>query len=145
MESTPSNGMMSYSNSNSKKWLLKRNSDFKGVQLSAILQKADTHAHSYGGKCMSNNGLSNCKGKNSIRFNCQNGHNFYLSEEKIRQADISRLNKNWKRARRDLKSYMLSKQRDEPCLVPVNSINYCDDSWCNKCYEYFNQASKIAF
>jgi hypothetical protein len=50
--------------------------DFKKV-----LQKSEALAKIFGGQCISQNSFSNCKGMNSIRFNCQNGHNFYLTED----------------------------------------------------------------
>lgn len=121
----------------------KRHADFNSPGLSAVLEKADSLAQIFGGKCLSTNSLSNCKGKNSIRFNCINGHNFYLTEDKIKGADLAALSTNWKRARRDLKAYQLAKLRNENVELPINSLNYCDDSWCTKCLEYFNQTMKI--
>ena len=121
----------------------KKQTEFNSPGLSAILEKADLLAQVFGGKCLSTNSLSNCKGKNSIRFNCINGHNFYLTEDKIRGADIQELSSNWKRARRDLKAYQLAKLRNEQVELPMNSINYCDDAWCTKCLDYFSQTVKI--
>lgn len=45
-----------------------------------LLEKSESLAKIFGGQCISHNSFSNCKGRNSIRFNCQNGHNFYLTE-----------------------------------------------------------------
>jgi hypothetical protein len=73
--------------------------------IASILEKAEALAKIYGGKCLSQTSLSNCKGRNSIRFNCINAHNFYLSEDKIQSCDIPKLTASWKNARKDLKSY----------------------------------------
>lgn len=93
---------------------------------------------------MSTNSLSNCKGKNSIRFNCANGHNFYLSEDKIKRADVQAISNSWKKARKDLKNYQIGKLREQPCDLPMSSINFQDETWCSKCFDYFSQTSRIA-
>lgn len=67
------------------------NFDYKMPDFNRIFSKAQALAKIYNGHCMSQSSFSNCKGHNSIRFNCQNGHNFYLTEEMLRQANISDL------------------------------------------------------
>jgi hypothetical protein len=79
--------------------------DFKKPEFSRIFQKAQALAKIYNGHCMSQSSFSNCKGHNSIRFNCQNGHNFYLTEEMLRQANISDLQSNFRQARSELKQF----------------------------------------
>jgi len=138
-ESNPIEG----SKESSKKTFTKKQ-DFGSKALNEILVKAEGLAVIYGGRCLSSNGLSNCKGKNSIRFNCINGHNFYLSEDKIKQANLQTLTSNWKRARRDLKAFQASKLKGESTGLPKTSISFMDDHWCSKCLEYFIQTTKIA-
>ena len=58
--------------------------DYKKPEFTRIFAKAQALAKIYNGHCMSQSSFSNCKGHNSIRFNCQNGHNFYLTEETLR-------------------------------------------------------------
>lgn len=118
---------------------------FYGSQnLLDLLDKGKDLAKIFSGKCMSSNSLSNCKGKNSIRFNCTNGHNFYLSEDKVKRIDVEAIQTNWKRARRDLKNYQLSKLRNQSRELPMNSINFMEESWCSKCFDYYTQTARIA-
>lgn len=40
-------------------------------------------AKKYNGEVLSTNGFSICKGKNSLKFKCLNGHTFYLAVDQI--------------------------------------------------------------
>ena len=72
-----------------------------------------------------------------MRFNCTNGHNFYLTEDQIRRANLVTMQTNFKNARKDLKVYQLSKLKNEKASLPVCSMSYNEDFWCKKCMEYY--------
>jgi hypothetical protein len=50
-----------------------------------VFEKAKTIAKRYNGECISNQ-LSICKGKNSLKFKCQNNHIFFLDVDVIEQT-----------------------------------------------------------
>ena len=48
------------------------------------------------------NQFSICKGQFSIRFNCQNEHNFFLPAEKIRDLDLEDIKNKYRQSRLEL-------------------------------------------
>jgi len=109
-----------------------------------IFEKAKELAAIYGGKCVSTHSLSNCKGRSCLRFNCLNGHNFYLTEEKIKRADTPSLLANWRQAKKDLRIYQNARLTRNPKDLPRMSMSFHSDSWCSKCFDYYQQTKKIA-
>ena len=95
-----------------------------------------------------------------MRFNCLNGHNFYLNEDQINKTNLDKIKKSFRQARKDLKAFQFMKMRDlknqdksssyqqsKPHSQDSDCIKqkaYTDDVWCNKCYDYYNQCSMIA-
>ena len=68
-----------------------------------LLEKSESLAKIFGGQCISHNSFSNCKGRNSIRFNCQNGHNFYLTENQIQDSNLEMVQTDFKCQKREMK------------------------------------------
>ena len=52
---------------------------------SSIFERAQDLAASYDGECLSSQ-YSICKGKNAIKFRCQNAHTFYVSVDQIPES-----------------------------------------------------------
>ena len=79
-----------------------------------------------------------------------NGHNFYLSEDEIRKADIDSIKKSYKQGRTELKLFQFQKMKEEEYtnkLVDLDELaskQYSADVWCAKCFDYYNQCSVIA-
>jgi len=61
-----------------------------------ILEKAQKLARVFGGLVKTEKSFSICKGNNSIRFNCQNEHNFYLAADVIAAIDIEGIRRKYK-------------------------------------------------
>lgn len=68
----------------------------KNQYFSAILEQARKLAKVFKGKVITEKSFSICKGNNSIRFNCQNEHNFYLQADILGSLDIEAIKKVYK-------------------------------------------------
>ena len=76
----------------------------KNQYFADILEKAQKLARVFNGAIKTEKSFSICKGNNSIRFNCQNEHNFYLSAEIISSIDIDEVKKQYKESRLQLEA-----------------------------------------
>ena len=54
-----------------------------------VFDRARRLAKKYKGECQSTSGFSICKGKNSIKFRCLNGHTFYVAVDILDSKDKS--------------------------------------------------------
>jgi hypothetical protein len=61
----------------------------KKDQFMDIVDKAKELACIFHGQVKSEKNFSMCKGQPSIRFSCQNEHNFFLSADQIARSDVS--------------------------------------------------------
>ena len=109
-----------------------------------VQAKACELAKIFGGSCLSQDGFSNCKGHNSVRFKCQNEHNFYLTADQIQNSDLFKLDKRYRNATQNFVSFREAAKRGEKPFLPVDSMNYEDDSWCPKCVGVYNSARIIS-
>ena len=55
-----------------------------------------------------------------------NGHNFYLSEDEIRKADIETIKKRYKKARTEIKMFQFEKMKEEEGSV-INKLVDLDE------------------
>jgi hypothetical protein len=66
------------------------------------LEKSKNLAKIFKGVVKTENQFSICKGQFSIRFNCQNEHNFFLPAEKIRDLDLEDIKNKYRQSRLEL-------------------------------------------
>ena len=60
------------------------------------MAKAQKLAKVFNGQVRSDAGFSICKGQHSIRFLCQNEHNFFLDAAAIRDMDVDKIRHKYK-------------------------------------------------
>ena len=100
-----------------------------------LKDKAEALAEIFHGKLISSKSFSICKGQFSLRFNCINEHNFYLSADQVRKADLVLIKHQFKQYRLKMQSIFESKPSDS------SLISYPDPCcWCPKCVEYFEHS-----
>lgn len=74
----------------------------KQAYFQEILEKSKNLAKIFKGVVKTENQFSICKGQFSIRFNCQNEHNFFLPADKIRDLDLDKIKTNYRNSRLEL-------------------------------------------
>lgn len=67
-----------------------------------VSEKAKKLAKIFGGVVKSESNFSICKGQFSIRFNCQNEHNFYMTADQINRIDLDQVKAAYKKYRLQL-------------------------------------------
>ena len=96
--------------------------------------------------------FSICKGIFSIKFNCQNEHNFFLTADQISKLDLDHIKNKYKESRLRLEeiheaqkkgehtsSHRCSSSSSSSCCKPLVNVNVEDDCyWCPRCIEYFD-------
>lgn len=104
------------------------------------LEKAKELASIFKGKAISENQFSICKGQFSIRFNCINEHNFYLSADQINSMDLRQIKSEFRSYRKQMHSLLeLSEQCKEKVVtskIPMSQQLSC--CWCPRCTDFFN-------
>lgn len=116
-------------------------SQSKQVLFRETLVKAQALARIFNGEVRSDTGFSICKGQFSIRFLCQNEHNFFLPADRIRNLDLDEVKQAYKSYRLRLqKLFESSKEANSNMSCEKNSIQLAvaDTCWCLRCVEYFN-------
>lgn len=86
-----------------------------------VFEKAKLLATKYKGDCQSNS-YSICKGKNSLKFKCLNGHIFFMPVEDIESANLSS------------KTINLNSVNG---VATSSSICQSSADWCYKCLNFF--------
>ena len=89
--------------------------------------------------------FSKAKGVDSIRFNCQNEHNFYIAASVIDEADLDLTKKRYKQSRLSLER--IHEGEEVPCDVqpgkPIVNLNIDNEIWCHHCVDYFNNCLEV--
>ena len=68
------------------------------------MEKASELAAIFKGNVVSQNQFSICKGQFSIRFNCHNEHNFYLTADQINQMDLKHIKQEFRGYRKQIQA-----------------------------------------
>mmetsp|Transcript_21717 Transcript_21717/g.33461 ORF Transcript_21717/g.33461 Transcript_21717/m.33461 type:complete len:96 (+) Transcript_21717:1372-1659(+) len=76
-----------------------KKSSKKQALFEEIKSKAILLAKIFNGSLKSESSFSICRGVLSIRFNCQNEHNFYLSADQISSLDLDVIKAQYKKYR----------------------------------------------
>ena len=101
---------------------LKRRDKKESSSLNELLELGHNCARLFNATCVSEQ-LSKSYGEHSLRFTCQNGHNFFLSVQ------------NLKKTYEKLSGKSISSDLSEDLL---NSL-----SWCNKCAKYYAKVKSL--
>lgn len=104
-----------------------------------ILEKGQKLASVFAGTCHSKTSFTCFKGNNTLSFTCLHGHKFNLSEDLLSSLDLQAIENEFKLAQKDLKSFSASK-KDKSCPLPLKSMTYMEERWCQRCCEVYNQA-----
>lgn len=88
--------------------------------MTSIFEKAKIVASHYKGESLSTS-YSICKGKNALKFRCQNQHTFFIGVESIESLEISNLKK-----------------------IVFGAATYSDQEWCYKCKKFFEACKDVA-
>lgn len=88
----------------------KKSSGQKHQQFVEVSDKARKLAKIFNGVIKSESNFSICKGQFSIRFNCQNEHNFYLTADQINKLDLDQVKLSYKKYRLHLQRIFENKE-----------------------------------
>ena len=90
--------------------------------MQVIFEKAQLLAKKFEGECLSTN-LSICKGKNAIKFRCQNNHIFFIDLGNIEMSSVESP---------FFKNSVFEAATSDDC------------SWCYKCNKFYQQCEEVA-
>lgn len=121
----------------------------KQAYFQEILEKSKNLAKIFKGVVKTENQFSICKGQFSIRFNCQNEHNFFLPAEKIRDLDLEQIKSKYRTSRLELQRIFNEKEtksEEHKCQsnacgttsCPVVDLDIDSCAWCIRCLDYYN-------
>lgn len=80
-----------------------------------------------------------------MRFNCRNGHNFYMSESLISQANLEDVQSEFKTYQKQMKKAQLDILSNKNANLTLDGLSHQNRYiWCSKCSEYYNHCSYIA-
>ena len=105
-----------------------------------IFEKAKLLAKKYKGECLSTS-YSICKGKNALKFKCQNNHTFFIAADIIEAIQVS--------SQATVLSQVNSAKSAETAASSSSSfspkiISATNDDWCYKCRKFFNTCKEVA-
>ena len=103
------------------------------MMFSETVAKARQLAKVFNGEVRSDAGFSICKGQYSIRFFCQNEHNFFLDAATIQDMDVEKIRHKYKQYRLRLQNAYEAKKDCSTVLPPLP-----ESCWCIRCLEYYN-------
>ena len=86
----------------------------------------------FNGSVKSETQFSVCKGELSMRFTCQNEHNFFLTVEQLRLLDLDAIGRQYKSFRSQV--HRIQQEQD-----PYGTLmTMPKDCWCNRCTEFYD-------
>jgi hypothetical protein len=102
----------------------------------SILAQANRLAALFEGSVLTDTVLSICKGQESVKFRCQNGHVFYRYVDKLRTCIKTATSRKLSAST----AASMSASSDEEALDAAHQFG----SWCPKCEEFYSAAKAFA-